>query len=433
MGRILQMTINKVQTNYGSFRDSLRAPIHRWFTYPAGYSHKFVKAKIDENNLTAGCWIADPFLGTGTTSLVGKIEGFNTLGVEAHPFVYWVAKTKMKFDYDLNGLYKDIENAIRLFRAKELTRYDDSLPALIRKCFSEDNLAKICIIKKTILESNIDSSHVDIMKLALTATLRVVTTAGSGWPYIAPSKYAEKAVSRDAFSEFEKQCMLMLSDLSYVHSLGIPDSIHKIVQGDARKLSEYTPPESIDLIVTSPPYLNNYDYADRTRLETYFWGIYDNWGAITKNVRDHLMIAATTQVRIGDMNTVKQCPTIQNAAPEIHKELISKINLLTEMRMIKPGKKTYDYMVAGYFEDMLKVIQESYVILKPGSKFVLVLGDSAPYGIYIPTEEVIGRLAVAVGFKGYQIEVIRKRGEKWANNPQRHNIPLKESILTIQK
>ena len=36
----------EIKSEYGSFRDSLRAPIHRWFTYPAGYSHKFVESII---------------------------------------------------------------------------------------------------------------------------------------------------------------------------------------------------------------------------------------------------------------------------------------------------------------------------------------------------------------------------------------------------
>ena len=65
--------VDNVKSEYGSFRDSLRAPIHRWFTYPAGYSHKLVEAKINEYGLSEGSTIADPFLGTGTTSLVAKL------------------------------------------------------------------------------------------------------------------------------------------------------------------------------------------------------------------------------------------------------------------------------------------------------------------------------------------------------------------------
>ena len=57
---------------YGSFQDSLKAPIHRWFQYPAGYSYKMVESKISHYGLDDTSWIADPFVGSGTTSLTAK-------------------------------------------------------------------------------------------------------------------------------------------------------------------------------------------------------------------------------------------------------------------------------------------------------------------------------------------------------------------------
>ncbi|MBI2853211.1 MAG: hypothetical protein HYX84_09010 [Chloroflexi bacterium] len=427
------MTTNVEVKNYGSFRDSLKAPIHRWFTYPAGYSYRFVEAKIAENGLTPGSWVADPFLGTGTTSIAAKMQGINSLGIEAHSFVHWVASTKMRFECDVDVLFRDTQPIIDTARSMEDTEYDDSWPDLIHKCFSEDNLRKLYALRKSIFEAEIEPAHIDFFKLALTTTLRIVTTAGSGWPYIAPSKYAKRTVVRDAFIEFGKQSMLMLADLRYVQSLNLPSSEHFLIRGDAREFSQYAPPESINLIVTSPPYLNNYDYADRTRLETYFWGIYKRWNDITRDVRDRLIIAATTQIDVGAMNQIRECPTIRRVSPDVHEELRGIISQLTEMRRVKPGKKTYDYMVAGYFEDMTKVLQQAYTALKPRSQFILVLGDSAPYGVHVPTEEIIGRLAVAVGFEAYDVEFLRARGDKWANNTQRHKIPLRESILTIHK
>lgn len=44
------MVTDSVQA-YGSFHDSLKAPIHRWFQYPAGYSHKLVASKISQYEL----------------------------------------------------------------------------------------------------------------------------------------------------------------------------------------------------------------------------------------------------------------------------------------------------------------------------------------------------------------------------------------------
>jgi len=90
-------------------------------------------------------------------------------------------------------------------------------------------------------------------------------------------------------------------------------------------------------------------------------------------------------------------------------------------------------MVAGYFSDMLQVLKQVYRVMKKGSEFVLVLGDSAPYGVYIPTEEYLGELGLAVGFGGYRIRELRERGGKWGHNPQRHKVMLKESLLTLVK
>ena len=54
-------------------------------------------------------------------------------------------------------------------------------------------------------------------------------------------------------------------------------------------------------------------------------------------------------------------------------------------------EKSYDFLVAGYFNDMYHELKEAFRVLKPGRKAVFVLGDSAPYGVHIPTDEFIGR------------------------------------------
>ena len=422
------------RSEYGSFRDSLRAPIHRWFTYPAGYSYKFVEAKLDEHGLTKGATVGDPFLGTGTTSVTAKTLGVNSVGLEAHSFVHWVATTKIFFDHDLIKLSTAIAETVE--RAKALAQrveWSDIWPPLVYKCFTDENLKALAALRQTIMELNTEANTRDFLKLALTATLRIVTTAGAGWPYIAPGKYHARKVTRDALAEFEAKCDAMIGDLQQLRRANIPASQHRVILGDAREFDSYVDEESLDLIVTSPPYLNNYDYADRTRLETYFWGIYDSWAQISQEVRERLVMAATTQVKIASMNGTRTCPGIRQADKRIHEELSKIIHELARMRSIKPGKKTYDYVVAGYFEDMLKVLTSARNTLKPGAKFVLVLGDSAPYGIHVPTEKLVGKLAIAVGFSGYQVEKLRTRGRKWGNNSQRHKVPLRESILTISK
>ena len=431
------VTTNNVQS-YGTFQDSKKKPIHRWFQYPAGYSHKLVESKIAQYGLDHTHWIADPFVGTGTTSLAAKTAGVNSIGVEAHPFVHWVANTKLGFEQDSELL----EEQASLVQDRARAIYDAGVdtenvwPELVYKCFDAENLCRLLALRQAIeglAEEGVPLAHRDFLKLALTATLREVTSAGAGWPYIAPSEFAERTVNRNAFREFEKRAFLMVSDLISVQAAIETHTEHFLFNGDARNLSKYVPPDFADMILTSPPYLNNYDYADRTRMETYFWGLYENWGDITREVRDRLVIAATTQIRISDLEDLRDCPNVKAVNQDIHWELTGAIQELAKLRKVKKGKKTYDLLVAGYFEDMLKVIQQAFLVLKPGGRFILVLGDSAPYGVHIRTDEIIGELAVAVGFAGFDTEVIRKRGDKWQTNSQRHKVKLRESIVTITK
>ena len=428
-------TDNDALEKYGSFQDSLRAPVHRWFTYPAGYSYKLVESKIAEYGLGNRQWILDPFVGTGTTSVAAKAVGVNSIGVEAHPFVYWVAKTKLHSNYDLPTLQYDansIQDRARVICATGI-EYDGVWPALVYKCFTDENLQQLLALRTAIVQHETSPDHTDLLKVALTATLRDVTSAGAGWPYIAPSKYAKRTVQREAIVGFRKRISMMITDV-FESSVSHPQgSLHKLFNGDARNLEQYAAQNGVDMVLTSPPYLNNYDYADRTRLETYFWGIYESWGDITRKVRDHLIVAATTQIRRSAMEQVRSCPNIKGVSGEIHAEISKAVYQLGELRLEKAGKKSYDLMVAGYFEDMLRVIQGVYRLLRTGQPFILVLGDSAPYGIHIRTDEIIAELALAVGFSTCHIQVIRARGGKWAGNSQRHKVPLRESIVTITK
>ncbi len=129
---------------YGTFKDSLQAPIHRWFTYPAGYSYKLVEAKLDEFKIKPGHIVGDPFVGTGTTSLSAKLQGVDSVGVEAHPFVYDIAKTKMDYEYCAIQLPK--ESTVVIDRAYDFhcsAAVANGWPHLIHKCFSEQNLKQL--------------------------------------------------------------------------------------------------------------------------------------------------------------------------------------------------------------------------------------------------------------------------------------------------
>lgn len=425
----MSQTLQSKISNYGSFKDSKKEPIHRWFTYPAGYSYKLVHAKINEYGLNSNSVVLDPFLGSGTTTLASMSVGVNSIGIEAHKFVANVARTKcIRYEnhYDeLTEAYKHLQKSIKTSKTSNI---DSKFPALIYKCFEKKNLGNLTMIRDIVF--NMDGVKKDFFTLALISTLRHASTAGTGWPYIAPSKYANKKIHVDAITKFYEQCSMMLNDINLLNR---PKSKTKIHIADSTKKIKLIHDDSVDLAITSPPYLNNYDYADRTRMETYFLGIYKNWGDISKDVRDKLMISATTQVNKTRMNGLFEMSTVMELSPPIHKIITEAINLMAVKKTEKAGKKNYDMMTAGYFEGIANTMINVFNATCKGGHFVLVLGDSAPYGIHVATDVLIARLGCAVGFKKSNVTPIRKRGDKWKNNPQRHHVKLRESIVVLDK
>jgi hypothetical protein len=101
---------------WGTFKDSLRAPVHNWFTYPAGFSYKAVAASLKSHNISNGQVVYNPFMGTGTTNLTAKKVGINSYGVEAHPFVFRIARTKLNWevpDEEITDAIRQIETGVR--------------------------------------------------------------------------------------------------------------------------------------------------------------------------------------------------------------------------------------------------------------------------------------------------------------------------------
>ena len=111
-------------------------------------------------------------------------------------------------------------------------------------------------------------------------------------------------------------------------------------------------------------------------------------------------------------------------------ELVSRFVSLETICKERSGKKSFHILMMHYFEDMYHVLKEMRRVLCADSKAYLILGDSAPYGIYIPTTQFLGEVAKSVGFNDYEMCKIRSRGHKWKVKT-RHNVELSENILIL--
>lgn len=415
---------SKLKSRSGTFVDNMKLPVHRWFRYSAGFSADWVQSEIikfeKESNSTAV--ILDPFVGSGTTAFAACSMGNRAYGFDGHPFVARIAKAKNLWSYSIN----DFDNACNLIithaqaNKNVPNRHDES--NLLGKCYSIEALSKLDSLRIAYEELSDETPVWELVRLNITSILRACSQAGTAqWQYVLPKKSKSKVI--DPYEAFLGKAKLMASDMIYAQNSGWTQTA-SIIEQDFRQ--EVESPRC-NLLITSPPYPNNYDYADATRLEMMFWKEIDGWGDLKTVVRPTLM-RSCSQHSASDkviLDEILEEPLLR----PIIDELTPVVRELEVIRLTKGGKKTYHTMIAAYFLDLAKVWSNARNIMTENSKICFVIGDSAPYGIHVPAEKWLGELAIASGFNNYSFEKLRDRNIKWDNRT--HKVPLHEGRLWV--
>lgn len=409
----------------GTFTDNMKLPIHRWFKYSAGFSAEWAKTIIEkEKKSGAKLTVLDPFAGSGTTLLAAEHVGVDSYGLESHPFVARIASTKLLWHKVDPKKYMDEINFLIEKSKKDQSEYLLNTSELLLKCYSGNSLNKLFALKSEFLNKNKNTPTDQLVWLTITAILRSCSHVGTAqWQYILPNKTKVRVL--DPFDALLAKAEQIANDIEYAKKEFLP--LAKIIQLDARLASEI-PKDSIDLVITSPPYPNNYDYADATRLEMTFWGEIEGWGDLHEKVRKHI-IRSCSQHSAADRINLNEFLESELLKP-ISGEISKVCNELAEVRKTKGGKKTYHTMIAAYFLDLAQIFHRLRPLCKDGSRLCFVIGDSAPYGVYVPAEKWLGKLAIHAGFKSYAFEKIRDRNVKWKN--RKHSVPLHEGRLWIE-
>jgi DNA modification methylase len=407
----------------GTFSPNMKLPVHRWFRYSAGFSAEWVGSIFKDYSPTR---VLDPFVGSGTVCIESDKAGISSYGVESHPFVFRLAQGKISWGANIDDFKQaisEIEDRARL----DTDKISGKTPQLLAKCYTESNLTDLFRLRKAYssVAKKLPDELQSLVFLAINAILRPSSHAGTAqWQYVLPNK--RKISVTKPSDALTAQALLMASDMAYMQRTQ-KKSLSLLVQSDARTLTGI-PNGSIDLVVTSPPYANNYDYADATRLEMTFWQEIDAWGDLHEVVRKHLLCSSSqhaSKERL-ELEDLLNNPIID----PIRKELSDVCHELAIVRNSKGGKKAYHTMLAAYFSGMAQTFIALRRVTTSNCNLCLVIGDSAPYGVHAPVERWFGELAMAVGFKGWSFEKIRDRNIKWKN--RKHTVPLKEGRLWIK-
>lgn len=405
-----------------TFVDNMRLPVHRWIRFSAGFSGAWAQHLIQNAPTNGDTRVFDPFAGSGTTLIAAEDAGVPTYGVEAHPFIYRLARAKLARRSDAEA-FREMTKAIRASAARrkpELGKY----PKLIRACYTDDTLGELDCLREAVEATDDGSEASQLAWLTLMGILRRCSHAGTAqWQYVLPRK-SKKAPARPLFA-FDDMIRIVLSDMAA--SSGVETPPANLLQADARDC-EGVPDGFATLVVTSPPYPNNYDYADATRLEMCFLQEIKGWGDLQSTVRRHLVRSCTQHVpeRAANLHAVLSDPVLE----PIRSDITPVCEQLAKVRLTKGGKKTYHLMIACYFLDLARVWIALRRVCDSPSQVCFVIGDSAPYGVYVPVIDWLGRLAIAAGFKSFRFDRTRDRNVKWKN--RKHRVPLCEGRLWVE-
>ena len=416
------MDTNVKRRGAGSFVNNMRLPVHRWFRYSAGFSAEWAEDVITRKANRGPVSVLDPFAGCGTALIAAEQCGVESWGIDSHPFVARLAKAKLAYR---SSPEEYLERAAHILSdASNMSPSLDSYAPLIRRCYSDEALEELDCLRQAVECAEEATESQKLVWLTLVSILRSTSHSGTAnWQYVLPNR--RKTQSKRPLDAFASMVNVIHDDMRSVGCLPGPRA--KFELGDARLCSSI-PDSCIDLVVTSPPYANNYDYADATRLELTFFGEIVGWGDLQNHIRRHLIRSCTQHVpdRSVDLPAVIARPELS----AIKSELEEACENLGQIRQTRGGKKTYHNMVACYFLDLAQAWLTLRRVCKTPSEICFVIGDSAPYGVYIPTAEWLGRLAVAAGFHSFEFIKTRDRNVKWKN--RKHRVPLSEGELWVK-
>lgn len=380
--------------------------IHDWYRFVLSYPPHLVKNYLQRFGIDKRHCVLDPFCGTGTTLVECKKNGISSVGIEANPVVQLMAETKTRWDVDGIALVKHGE-AIAKEAQSRIIKYGDNYKTLSEeqeKLIIKDSISPIPLHKALVLlevmDELYDARFSNYEKTAFAKQLVFSFSNLKFGPEVGVSR--KKKADADVIEIWLKQVKEMADNVAFFSKRKNASSIVHLA--DSRDIGVTLQPNSIDAIITSPPYPNEKDYSRTTRLESVLLGFM----ASKKDLRAHkekLLRSNTRNIYVNDTDYkwIANNGRILELADSIERRRI-------ELEKDSGFEKLYHKVVTSYFGGMARHLEELKPKLRPGAKLAYVVGDQASYfRILIQTGEILAEVARDMGYKVMNIDLFRTR------------------------
>ncbi len=387
-----------------------KLPVYNWFKYKEGFSRQLVFKILLDWKVSKDEIILDPFAGCGTTLLACKESGYRAVGLDILPVAVFVAKVKLQDWPDLTLL----QNAIDSLLDKKYKPPTLSFPkvAIIDKAFSKKVQDEILFYKECITE--FEKPVQDFLMLGLISILEQVSYTSKDGQFL-------RLVDRNippVKKTLKKQLSEMLDDLYQQQQVLFKGGKAKveILQGDAT-LADLPKKYwgKIGAVITSPPYLNRYDYSRTYSLE--LCTLFVDQFSDLRNIR-HSLLRSHIESR-------------EHSGKEISLPALDEI--LKNLKIKDLNNDRIPIMIKGYFEDMNLVIKQLVNYLRPGGLIALVVANARFEGELVPTDLILSELAEFHGLRTESIWITRYKGNSSQQMGRYGRIPVRESIVFWRK
>lgn len=394
-----------------AFTKNRNEPLHRWVPWIAGFSGAFVEEVLDStvsgdpNTVT----LLDPFAGVGTTLVEGLMRGYNVIGFDINPYAVLAADLKVSC---VRHRLKPLTEAIgRLDHLCEKRLGKDVRPRSKPPCgfksrvpFFSPRVERDVLLLGDLINEQKNTLVKKVLKVALGSVMvgfsnysyepSLSTRAAAGKPLV--EKADVFGIFRDKVREIETDIRFLQRHMgSFKHR-----PVARVHERSYLHGANVLPDASIDALITSPPYLNNYHYVRNTRPQLYWLGLTDGNGQLKKLESENFGCFWQT-VRSG-------APiALEFDLPELH-ETIEAIRERHPEKGVYGGRGWANY-AAKYFNDCYAFFSETKRVMKPNGSVVIVIGNNIVQGVHIETERFLAEIAGLHGFRLQEMHLVRKK------------------------
>lgn len=395
---------------------------HQWYRFVLSFPPHLVREYVAKFGLNSHHQVLDPFCGTGTTPVECQKLGISSFGLEANPVACFASQTKLKWDIaprkllrhalmvadtanrrlEQDGFFDD--DAYRFFERPAATNVklrslpDEASDLLLTNSISPIPLHKTLVLLEALAELH-DDHFSDHERLALATSL----VNGISNLHFGPEVGVGPAKSNaPVVSLWLDGVRAMVQDLEILGKTKIAKAM--VYQADARDGAPMLPSNSVDAVITSPPYPNEKDYTRTTRLESVLLGFIQSKEAL-RDLKKQMVRSNTRGVYKADTDDVLVAghPQIDGIAAAIEKRRI-------ELNKDSGFERLYARVTKLYFGGMARHLAGLRRVLRPGAQLAYVVGDQASYlRVMIRTGQLLAGIAESLGYEVVGLDLFRTR------------------------